>query len=55
MREHKGALTKPSRFSNVAEHFKNSGQNIHWFDMQIIIIGNITIESFIQETWLLDF
>ena len=28
VREHKDALTKPSRFSYVAEHSKDSGHNI---------------------------
>ena len=36
VREHIDALTKPSRFSYVAEHSKDSGHNIDWFNVKII-------------------
>ena len=50
VREHKDALTKPSRFSYVAEHSKDSGHNIDWFNVKIITRDNITIKRLIKET-----
>ena len=50
VREHKDALTKLSRFSYVAEHSKDSGHNIDWFNVKIITRDNITIKRLIKET-----
>ena len=41
---------KPSRFSYVAEHSKDSGHNIDWFNVKIITRDNITIKRLIKET-----
>ena len=49
-REHRDALTKPSKFSYVAEHCINSGHNIDWSPMEIITRENITIKRLIKET-----
>ena len=43
-------LTKPSRFSYAAEHSKDSGHNIDWFNVKIITRDNITIKRLIKET-----
>ena len=48
--EHKDALTKPSRFSHVAEHSKNFGHSIDWFGIKIITKDNITTKRVIKET-----
>ena len=50
VREHKDALTKPSRFSHVAEHSKNFGHSIDWSGIKIIIKDNITTKRVIKET-----
>ena len=50
VREHKDVLTKPYRFSYVAEHIKDSGHNIDWFNVKIITRDNITIKRLIKET-----
>ena len=50
VREHKAALTKPSRFSYVTEHSKDSRHNIDWFNVKIITRDNITIKRLIKET-----
>ena len=39
-----------SRFSYVAEHSKDSGHNIDWFNVKIITRDNITIKRLIKET-----
>ena len=50
VREHKDALTKPSRFSHVAEHSKNFGHSIDWSDIKIITKDNTTTKRVIKET-----
>ena len=50
VREHKDALTKPSRFSYMAEHCINSKRNIDWSNVEIITRDNITIKRVIKET-----
>ena len=46
----KDALTKPSRFSHVAEHSKNFGHSIDWSGIKIITKDNITTKRVIKET-----
>ena len=50
VKELKETLTKPSRFSYVAEHSKDSGHNIDWFKVNMITRDNITIKRLIKET-----
>ena len=50
VREHKDALTKPSRFSYVAEQCVNSEHNIDGSNMEIITRDYITIKRLIKET-----
>ena len=49
-REHKDALTKPSRFLYMAKHHKNSRHNIDQLSVQIIARDNITIKRLHKET-----
>ena len=50
VREHKDALTKPSRFSYVAEHCIYSGHIIDWSNVEIITRHNISIKRLLKET-----
>ena len=43
-------LTKPSRFSHVAEHSKTFGYSIDWSGIKIITKDNITAKRVIKET-----